>query len=214
SQPATIHDFGGFPEALYRMTYPAPGSPDLARRAASLLREGGVAVALDETRGLDHGAWIPLMLMFPEHDIPVVQMSLTTSEDPAFYERVGALLRPLRDEGVLIVASGSASHNLHAYFTAAASTPAPDWVEAFVQWLAGVVESKDRSTLRRYKTDAPFAQRNHPTQEHFLPIFVALGAAREDESASRIHQSFDRGVLAMDAFAWGDMGEQTVGRMR
>jgi 4,5-DOPA dioxygenase extradiol len=204
--PETIHDFGGFPEELYRMAYPAPGAPDLARRTATLLREGGVPVALDETRGLDHGAWIPLILMYPEHDVPVIQMSLTTSEEPAFYERVGELLRPLRDESVLIVASGSASHNLRAYFTAAASTATPDWVDAFVQWLAGVVESKDYSALRRYKTDAPFATLNHPTQEHFLPIFVSLGAARDDEPAKRIHQSYDRGVLAMDAFVWGEIG--------
>lgn len=162
-------------------------------------------VVLDETRGLDHGAWIPLILMYPEHDVPVVQMSLTTSDEPSFYERLGELLRSLRDDGVLIVASGAATHNLRVYFTAHEATPTPDWVHAFAGWLAKAVEGGDRQVLRDYRTEAPFAMRNHPTQEHFLPIFVALGASREDEPARRIHASHDRGVLAMDAFAWGDL---------
>lgn len=201
--PATIHDFGGFPEALYRMTYPAPGAPELAMRVAELLRAGGAQAGLDETRGLDHGAWAPLTLMYPSADIPVVQMSLTGAEDPAFYEGLGKLLRPLRDEGVLVLASGSASHNLQAYFAASPSAPTPVWVEAFTHWLARAIEGNDRKALRDYRTQAPFAARNHPTQEHFLPLFIALGAAGDEEPGRRIHVSHDRGVMAMDAFAWG-----------
>jgi 4,5-DOPA dioxygenase extradiol len=199
--PETIHDFYGFPRALYEMHYAAPGSPSLARRAAELLGSAGMAARL-ERRGLDHGAWVPLMLMYPEADIPVVQLSLQTHLGAAHQRRVGEALRPLRDDGVLVLGSGSATHNLGAFRGATIDSPAPDWVSSFTEWLAHTVEAGDADALVDYRRTAPHAVRNHPSEEHFLPIFTALGAAENGAKGRRVHASTTYGALAMDVYEW------------
>ncbi len=199
--PPTIHDFGGFPEALYRMRYPAPGEPALAQRAANLLRDAGFAAALDPARGLDHGAWIPLQLLYPAADIPVVQLSLQSHLGAAHHHAMGVALQPLRDEGVLVIGSGSASHNLTALDRRAGDTATPPpWVDAFDQWVADKVAAADTAALLAWQDEAPYADQNHPSAEHFLPLFVALGAGAPDAPGARIHHSHTYGALSMDAY--------------
>jgi 4,5-DOPA dioxygenase extradiol len=199
-RPETVHDFGGFPEALYRIEYPAPGAPDVARRAQQLLAAQGFDAALDAGRGFDHGAWMPLRLMYPDADIPITQISLQPRLGPEHHYRIGKALAPLRDEGVLILASGSLTHNLYEIgaFDMGASTP--EWVESFRQWVAQRIEANDADALLRYREVAPAAIRNHPTDEHFLPLFVALGAAGKDYRVQRIDSGTTYGILAMDAY--------------
>jgi 4,5-DOPA dioxygenase extradiol len=199
--PETIHDFYGFPRALYEMRYAAPGAPTLARRAAELLGHAGMPARL-ERRGLDHGAWVPLLLMYPEADIPVVQLSLQTHLGAAHQRRVGEALQPLREDGVLILGSGSATHNLGEFRGAGIDAPAPDWVTGFADWLAKTVEAGDDEALLDYRRAAPHAARNHPSEEHFLPIFTALGAAGHGAEGRRVHASTTYGVLAMDVYEW------------
>lgn len=202
-QPETIHDFHGFPAPLYRLRYPAPGAPALAARVAGLLHAAGLACRVDPQRGLDHGAWVPLMLMYPGAGIPVLQLSVQTRLGPAHHLKLGEALRPLRDEGVLIVASGSATHNLRDFGRYEyADAPAP-YVAAFERWLIETVERDDRAALLDYRKRAPEAARNHPTDEHFLPLYVALGAAKPGENGRKLHSSYAYGILAMTSFAWG-----------
>ena len=201
--PETIHDFGGFPDALHRMRYPAPGDPALARRACDLLGAAGFPAALDPRRGLDHGTWVPLSLIYPAADIPVVQLSLQTHLGAEHHYRMGVALRPLRDEGVLIVGSGSLTHNLMALRRDGGDHLAPPaWVSAFDQWVADAVAARDVAALLAWERQAPYAQQNHPSDEHFLPLFVALGAGAPEASGVRIHHSHTYGALAMDAYAF------------
>jgi 4,5-DOPA dioxygenase extradiol len=201
--PPTIHDFGGFPDALYRLRYAAPGEPALAARAAGLLHAAGIDAALDPRRGLDHGAWIPLALLYPAADIPVVQLSLQSHLGPAHHYRMGVALRPLRDDGVLIVGSGSASHNLMMLDRGAGDTAVPPpWVDAFDRWVADKVAAADVRALLAWADEAPYAQQNHPSDEHFLPLFVALGAGAPDAPGARVHHSHTYGALSMDAYAF------------
>jgi 4,5-DOPA dioxygenase extradiol len=196
----TIHDFYGFPEALYRERYPAPGDPLLAERAATLLRVAGHAAELDETRGLDHGAWVPLKLMYPQADVPVVQLSLQTERGPHHHRDVGRALQPLREEGVLILGSGGATHNLREFRGQAIDTAPPAYVRGFDEWLADAVGHGRVDELLDYER-APNARRNHPTAEHFLPLLVAMGAAH-DARGRQLQHAFSYGVLSMAAYAW------------
>jgi 4,5-DOPA dioxygenase extradiol len=197
--PRTVHDFGGFPDALYRIAYPAPGAPDIAARAGDLLRGAGFDVRLDPARGFDHGVWTPLKLMYPDADVPVVDLSVDIARTPEWHWRVGQALAPLRDQDVMIVGSGSATHNLREYFRPhEPGTPA--WVVAFEEWLFHAIEDGRVDDLLHYRERAPEAVRNHPTEEHILPLFVALGAAGA-APGKRLHHSYDR-VLAMDTFAF------------
>lgn len=196
--PETIHDFYGFPEVLYRLRYGAAGAPALAERIATLL--GGAT--LDPKRGLDHGVWVPLMLMYPEAEIPVVPVSIQPGRDAAHHRRIGEALRPLRDENVLILASGAATHNLRAYFGRRPGDPVPDWVADFIGWLDAAVAAGDTGALLAFETAAPHAAANHPTTEHLLPLFAALGAGTPGVSGRRLHASIDNGVLAMNAYGW------------
>jgi len=195
SAPETIHDFYGFPEALYRLRYPAPGSPTLARRVAELI-EG---VEIDEGQGLDHGAWNPLLLAYPNADIPVAQLSIQVPKGPAWHAVLGRKLAPLREEGVLILASGGAVHNLRQ-FQIDNRTPA-DWAVAFDRWLAERIEAGDEEALVDYRRLRPEGRMAHPRDEHFLPLFVAMGAGGGKGRA--LHRSFAHGSLSMAAFAWG-----------
>lgn len=202
--PETIHDFGGFPAELFAIQYPAPGAPQVAARAASLLEAAGLAVDRSADRGLDHGAWVPLRLMYPEADIPVAQISILRGAAPADHEKIGAALTALRDEGVLVIGSGSLTHNLSEIGRGAAQLAAPAWVTDFGDWMNSMLEAGRRDALRDYRRLAPHAVRNHPTDEHLLPLFVAMGAAGTAAHARRLHTSIEYGVLAMDVYAFSE----------
>ncbi|MDA8231851.1 MAG: class III extradiol ring-cleavage dioxygenase [Magnetospirillum sp.] len=200
AHPATIHDFRGFPPDLYTLLYPAPGAPGLARLAAGRLRTAGLEADIDESRGLDHGTWVPLLLMYPAADIPVVQVSVQPGLGPAHHLRLGRALAPLRRENILVMGSGAATHNLAEYGDAA--SPEPSWARDFAEWLAENVEAGSTDALLDYRARAPAAARNHPTDEHLLPLFAALGAATPGTPGRRIHASTDHGVLRLDAYRW------------
>ena len=200
--PETIHDFGGFPRALFEIRYPAPGAPAAAERAAALLEAAGIPVGRSAGRGLDHGAWVPLSLMYAQADIPVAQLSIVRGAGPAEHERIGQALAALRDEGVLVLASGSLTHNLREFRGQGIDAPVPHWVGGFETWMKERLEANDRAALLDYRRAAPFAVENHPTDEHLLPLFVALGAAGPGARATRLHAGVEHGVLAMDAYAF------------
>lgn len=205
AQIATIHDFFGFPAALYAMRYPGPGAPALADAAAALLRDAGFAVAADDRRGLDHGAWVPLALAWPAADIPVAQLSIQPQADAGHHYAMGRALEDLRAQQVLILASGSLTHDLSG-FRAARDAPdgaEPAWVTGFADWVDAALREGRTEDLLAWRERAPFAARNHPTTEHLLPLFVALGAGGEDAAPRRLHQSLSHHVLRMDAFAFG-----------
>ncbi len=201
-QPETIHDFGGFPRALFEIDYPVLGAPTLAMRTADLLEQAGYAVTRDATRGLDHGAWVPLRLMYPDANIPVMQLSVVHNVSPAAHEKIGQVLQTLRNEGVLIIGSGSLTHNLYEVRGQAVNADVPSWVSDFGDWVKDKLDSNQRSALLNYRTQAPSAVRNHPTEEHLLPLFVAMGAAGDDAKAERLHTSYQYGVLAMDVYGF------------
>ena len=199
-RPETIYDFYGFPPALYRLRYPAPGAPELAERVAGLLEANGLRARVDPARGLDHGAWTPLYLMYPEADVPATQLSIQWREGPAHHVRLGEALRPLRGEGVLIFASGGATHNLRE-LSQQRGNPAPQqWTVEFNEWLADALAARRVDDLVDYRQRAPHAVRNHPTDEHLIPVFVALGAGDEGGTTTRLHSSIESGVISMDAY--------------
>lgn len=202
-RPETIHDFSGFPPALYEIVYPAPGAPNLADRVVALLSAAGIESAVDPGRGLDHGAWVPLRLMFPDADIPVAQLSVQPRGGPAHHLRLGEVLKPLRDEGVLIVGSGSLTHNLYELRRTDTEAPVPEWVSQFGDWVAAAVADGRNEDLLGYRALAPHAADNHPSEEHLLPLFVALGAGDDRTAGRRLHTSHTYGVLAMDAYDFG-----------
>jgi len=198
----TIHDFGGFPRALYDLRYPAPGSPSVAARVADLLRAAGLDCKTDRKRGLDHGAWVPLLLMYPQADIPVLQLSVQPHLGPEHHLRVGRALAPLRQEGVLIIGSGSFTHDLSEFRGHGPNDPAPAWVNSFADWVDAALTKGQTADLLDYRRQAPFAAKDHPTEEHLLPLYAALGAAGENASAERLHASSTYSVLRMDVYAF------------
>jgi 4,5-DOPA dioxygenase extradiol len=200
-QPPTIHDFGGFPDELYQVQYPAPGAPDLAQRAVQLLDDAGIPAAVDGTRGLDHGSWVPLSLMYPGADVPVTQLSIQTTLGPAHHVAVGRALAPLRDEDVLVLASGGATHNLMSMERGVHDDP-PAWAREFDDWLATALETGDEAGLVAYRTRAPYARQAHPRDEHLIPVFVAFGAGGPSAKGRRLHGSFTHGSLSMAAFTF------------
>ena len=201
AQPATIHDFGGFDPALYTMSYPAAGHAALARRAVELLNAAGLAALPDERRGLDHGAWVPLMHLYPEADVPVFQVSLPLRLDASAAWAFGQALAPLADEGVLLVGSGSLTHNLQEFGSGHGQDE--PYVAAFAAWVREAVEQGDRTRLLRTLDDAPAARRAHPTAEHFWPLLVAAGAADLAQPVRVIEGGITHGVLSMDSYAFG-----------
>jgi 4,5-DOPA dioxygenase extradiol len=202
SHPQTIHDFGGFPEALFDLQYPVQGAPDTAARAAELLETAGFAVKRIATRGLDHGAWVPLRLMYPDADIPTTQVSLHRGASPAEHEQMGKALRKLREDDVLIIGSGSLTHNLCAFRGASIDAGVPFWVSEFGDWMHTRLQANQRESLLDYRAQAPFAVRNHPSEEHLLPLFFAMGAAGDTPKAKRLHASYEYAALAMDTYAF------------
>ena len=199
-QPETVHDFRGFPAALYQLQYPAAGCPDMAHEAARLLTVAGFTTELDARRGLDHGAWVPLMHLLPRADVPVFQVSMPVQLTTQQALQLGRALASLRQQGVLIVASGSMTHNL--YEIEPPTSPARAYAMEFAQWVQTAVLTNAVQPLVHYRREAPHAERAHPTEEHFLPLLVALGAQGAGDRATLIPGGITHGVLSMDSHLW------------
>ena len=198
----TIHDFMGFPRALYQLRYPAPGEPALARDIAACLQEAGFDAGLDGERGLDHGAWVPLLLGWPAADVPTLQLSVQTRLGPRHALAVGRALAPLREQGVLIIGSGSFTHDLRRFRGQPLDAAESPDVTAFSRWMDAAIRRHDTAALLDYRAAAPHAVDEHPTEEHLLPLFTALGAGGED-AARQLHGSTEYGILRMDAYGFG-----------
>jgi 4,5-DOPA dioxygenase extradiol len=203
----TIHDFRGFPAALYDLRYPAPPAPGVAAATSGLLRKAGIRATIDLERGLDHGAWVPLLLMYPEADIPVAQLSIQTHLGPEHHLRMGEALAELREDGVLVLGSGAYTHNLMELrgLRQAGVTQEPDWVRGFADWAEVALAEGRQADLLAYRRIAPYGARNHPTEEHLLPLFVAMGAG--GGKAAHLHASVTHAALRMDVFGWGGRAE-------
>ncbi|MGE8099811.1 DODA-type extradiol aromatic ring-opening family dioxygenase [Pseudomonas fluorescens] len=199
-QPETWHDFGGFPAALFAVQYPAPGQPELAAQVADLLKADGLPAQLDNQRPFDHGVWVPLSLMYPRADIPVVQVSLPSRLGPALQTRVGRALSSLREQGVLLIGSGSITHNLRELDWHAGPESVEPWAKAFRDWMIEKLAANDEVALHDYRQQAPNAVRSHPSDEHLLPLYFARGAGGEFSIA---HQGFTMGALGMDIYRFG-----------
>jgi 4,5-DOPA dioxygenase extradiol len=206
ARPSMIYDFGGFPDELYKIVYPAPGSPDVAAKAHALLKSAGFTAGVDGCRGMDHGTWVPLLKMYPDADVPVVQLSVQTAMNPRHHVDVGRALSPLTKEGVLIVGSGHLTHNLRDWMKSRGQTAHAPYARKFQRWVFDHLTAHDIEALTDYRQQAPGAMRAHPTEEHFLPLFVALGAAGEDATAERVHDGFEGAALAMDAYRFRGSG--------
>jgi len=202
-QPRTIHDFHGFPGELYEVRYPAKGAPELAARVQSLLSGAGIACNVDPARGLDHGAWVPLKWMYPEADIPVTQLSVQSRLPPAHHHAMGMALSPLRGEGTMVIGSGGIVHNLRDLdWMNRAGGGVFEWAKAFNDWIAQRLSAGALPDLLDYRNLAPQPARAHPTEDHFDPFFVALGAG--GFPARRVDLGFDMGSLGMDCFLFGE----------
>lgn len=199
----TIHDFSGFPDELYRLDYPASGCREAADEVMAAIAASGLPVREDGKRGLDHGAWVPLRLMFPDAEVPVVPLSLNSRSGPHGAWQLGRALAPLTGRGFLVIASGNVTHNLRDFQRAwmtGGQTPA--YVRDFAEWLADRLATGDLPALLDYRRQAPGAIQAHPSDEHLLPLFVALGAAGEGSRAHRFHAGIDDYVIAMDAYSF------------
>jgi 4,5-DOPA dioxygenase extradiol len=205
-KPETIHDFYGFPQELYAIRYPVCGAVKWAMEGRALLEEAGFEVAIDPKRGLDHGAWVPLRIMYPDASVPVVAMSLQTSLGPEHHYRMGRALAPLRKAGVLIVASGNLTHNLGHFGLRRGMGVALDYVQEFQGWWRERIEARDVEALLDYRHRAPGGQEAHPTEEHLLPFFVALGAAGDNFESELVHAGIDHEILVMDSYAFWPSG--------
>jgi 4,5-DOPA dioxygenase extradiol len=198
--PDTIHDFGGFPAPLYALRYAPPGAPSLAPDVVRMLVDAGFGASIDTRRGLDHGAWVPLRYLKPDADVPVLQVSLPHDMDTAGALRLGRALAPLRERGVLVLGSGSLTHNLYEFRS---DLHDPEYAQAFADWVAEALQRRDVEALVDYRNRAPYAARAHPTEEHYLPLLVALGASDPGEAGERIAGGMTHGVLSMDSFGFG-----------
>ena len=201
ARPETVHDFGGFPAGLYTLQYPAPGQPELANAAAELLTAAGFATGLDAQRGLDHGAWVPLYHLLPKADVPVFQVSMPVSLTTAQAVDMGRALALLRAQGVVIVASGSMTHNLYEIQQSDAKPEA--YAREFAVWVRTAVQARAVQPLINYRTEAPHAARAHPTQEHFLPLLVAIGTLQDGDTLQLLDGGITHGVLSMESYVWG-----------
>jgi 4,5-DOPA dioxygenase extradiol len=196
AKPETIHDFYGFPKPLYEIQYPAPGAPGVAEKALGLLTANKFNAAVDPARGLDHGAWSPLLHMYPKADVPVVQVAVQTALGTQHHIEVGRALAPLAREGVLIIGSGHMTHNLRDRGNGGI---APYALE-FQDWVKQRIDRHALDELADYRKLSPTGVRAHPTDEHFLPLFFALGAAGAGYRAERLYDGIEMGALAMDAY--------------
>ncbi len=199
-----IHDFGGPPQ-LFDQTYSALGSPELAHEAIDLLTAAGINAEENPKRDLDHGAWVPLKLMFPKADIPIVQLSIQTDKDTSHHFELGKALRPLRQKGVLIIGSGGAVHNLYDIHGHKIDDAPVAYAAAFDRWLREKLIFGQVDELIDYQKCGPEPEQSHPfPAEHFLPLFVSLGASLPEEKATLIHQGFMYGTLSMAAYRWSN----------
>lgn len=198
--PETWHDFGGFPRELFAVQYPAPGDPALAQQIVELLAADGLPARLDNQRPFDHGTWVPLSLMYPAADIPVVQVSLPSHMGPALQTRIGQALRSLREQGVLLIGSGSITHNLGELDWRAGPESIEPWAGDFRDWVVDKLSAQDETALHDYRKQAPYSVRSHPSDEHLLPLYFARGAGGEFSIA---HQGFTLGALGMDIYRFG-----------
>lgn len=196
-RPRTWHDFGGFPPALYEVQYPAPGDPRLAEQVADMLNAAHLPARLDSKRPSDHGVWVPLSLMYPEADIPVVQVSLPSHQGPTQQTQVGRALASLREQRVLVIGSGSITHNLRDLDWNAGPETVEPWAKAFRDWMVAKLASNDEVALHDYRRQAPNAVRSHPSDEHLLPLYFARGAGG---TFSVAHAGFTMGTLGMDIY--------------
>ncbi len=196
-----MYDFGGFPAPLYSLRYAPPGHPALAQRAVQCLQAAGMVVQTVATRDLDHGVWVPLRFLYPEADVPVFQVSLPQTLTPVGAFKLGAALAPLAQEDVLIVGSGSLTHNLYEFQMQA--TGAASYVIEFVQWIRAALQAGDVSQLVHALERAPHAQRAHPSTEHFLPLLIAAGAHRTGQPIGVLEGGVAYGMLSMESYAFG-----------
>ena len=199
-RPDTWHDFGGFPKALFEVEYPAPGDPQLAAEVVELLKASNLPARIDSNRPFDHGVWVPLSLMYPQADIPIVQVSLPTRGGPALQAHVGQALSSLRQHGVLLIGSGSITHNLRELDWHAGPESVEPWAQAFRDWMVEKLAANDEAALSDYRQRAPNAVRNHPSDEHLLPLYFARAAGGDFSIA---HQGFTMGALGMDIYRFG-----------
>jgi len=205
-RPETIHDFWGFPEALYALRYPATGCREAAADVASAIAAAGLPVEKDARRGLDHGAWVPLRLMFPDADVPVIPLSIQSDGGPQQAWQLGRALAPLAARGFLVVASGNVTHNLRDYQLAARNGgKTPAYVREFSEWLAAKLAAGDTESLLDYRRRAPGAVQAHPSDEHLLPLFVAFGAGGDNARFEHLHAGIDDYVIAMDAYSFSPL---------
>jgi 4,5-DOPA dioxygenase extradiol len=202
TQLKTIHDFGGFDPRLYEMQYPATGCPEVAAQVMSALQTAGLPVAQDAQRGLDHGAWIPLRQMFPDADIPVVPLSMQSHQGPQHAYRVGQALASLARQNILIMASGNITHNLRDFMMVSRQdgTTLP-YVQVFADWIHTHMVERDVAGLLAYRQQIA-GQRAHPTDEHLLPLFTALGAAGADAQPQAFFRGISDHVIAMDGYTF------------
>lgn len=204
----TIHDFSGFSAALERIGYPARSDRALGEQVRGLLQAAGFETRTDNQRGLDHGAWIPLRLMYPDADIPVLTLSLQAHRGTEHHLQLGAALASLPATGVLVIASGNLTHNLADYRVALRDSATPGYVRQFADWVWMQLQHGCSEALVRYRSLAPEATRAHPSEEHLLPLHLALGAAGNDWRAERLYSGVDEHVLAMDSFAFWPAAQQ------
>lgn len=203
----TVHDFGGFPRELYQLNYPAHGDAALAQQVSDALGAAGIAHQHDPADGMDHGTWVPLLMMYPQADIPVVTLSTLPRQDAAAHYRLGQALAGLAAQDILIIGSGSVTHNLYAL--GAPGTPAQPWAQGFADWVAQRLQQGDVAGLLNWQADAPFGKQNHPTDEHLLPLFFALGAAN-GRPARSLHRGIEYASVTMDAWDFAGTASEAV----
>jgi len=198
--PETVHDFGGFPPALYKLEYPAPGAPAIAVETAALLKSAGIETTFDDERGIDHVVWVPLRYLLPKAQVPVFQISLPFNCTAEYALRLGQALAPLRRRGVLVMGSGSLTHNLGdiGQFDPILSA----YVAEFTAWVRTHVQRRDMQALVEYRRRAPHAERVHPSEEHFLPLLAALGASEDADAVNVLEGGVTYGVLSMESYSF------------
>ncbi|WCJ30588.1 4 5-DOPA dioxygenase extradiol [Euphorbia peplus] len=200
SRNETIYDFYGFPDPMYKLKYTPPGAPQLAKRVKELLMQSGFKhVREDSERGLDHGAWVPMMFMYPDADIPVCQLSIQSKKDGSYHYNMGRALAPLKEEGILIIGSGATTHNLRALQSSHASST-PSWALEFDTWLRDALLQGRYDDVNHFYEKAPHGKMAHPMADHFYPLHVAMGAAGENAKAKQIHSSWSNGSLSYSSY--------------
>ncbi len=200
-QHSLIYDFYGFPDEMYQLTYPAKGDADVTAQIRRLFTDAGIACEIDDRRGLDHGAWVVLRLLYPDAAIPVVALSVNPMLPPREQYRIGRALAPLRQQDILIIGSGGTVHNLRRIGWN--STTADDWAVQFDDWIADRLQTWDLELLFEYEAQAPHAREAVPRNEHFIPLFLAMGAADDNRKAALVHRSYQYGSLSLSCWQFG-----------